>query len=147
MKITQLFATTLLASIATFAFAAPETAKSATAAAKASTPAKATAAPAKAPAGKADAATAGDLLDINTASREDLIKQPAIGAAIADKIIAGRPWKAKSDLVSKNVMNKAAYDKVAKLIIAKQAKGDSNTTAKAPVKDAKAHAKSDAKKA
>ena len=86
----------------------------------ATTPSAATAAaPAPASPAKATGATPAPL-DINTATREELIKQPAIGAAIADRIIAGRPWGAKNELVTKQVLSKAAYDKVAKFIIAKQ---------------------------
>ena len=85
----------------------------------ATTPSAANAAPPASPA-KATGTTPAPL-DINTATREELIKQPAIGAAIADKIIAGRPWGAKNELVTKQVLSKAAYDKVAKFIIAKQA--------------------------
>jgi DNA uptake protein ComE-like DNA-binding protein len=56
--------------------------------------------------------------DLNTASKDDLMKIPGIGTATADKIVAGRPWKQKSDLVHKGVMNKAMYDKASPYMIA-----------------------------
>jgi DNA uptake protein ComE-like DNA-binding protein len=59
--------------------------------------------------------------DLNTASKDDLMKIPGIGAATADKIVAGRPWKQKSDLVHKGVMNKAMYDKASPYMIAHSA--------------------------
>ena len=76
----------------------------------------------KAPKAKAKKAVpAAEKVDINTATKEDLMKLPGIGDAIADKIIAGRPYKAKSELVSKKMMTKSAYSKVSHMIIAKQA--------------------------
>ena len=63
------------------------------------------------------------LVDLNSAARADLVKLPAVGEAIADKIIAGRPWKSKYDLVVKKVVTRSAYDKFAKLVIARQASG------------------------
>ena len=59
--------------------------------------------------------------DINTASKDDLMKIPGIAGPTADKIIAGRPWKAKNDLVNKGVMNSAMYKKASPYMIAKAA--------------------------
>jgi competence protein ComEA len=70
--------------------------------------------------GKMKAAPAAPKVDINSASKEDLMKLPGIGDAIADKIIAGRPYKTKSELLSKKMMTKSAYSKVSHMIIAKQ---------------------------
>jgi len=60
-------------------------------------------------------------VDLNSASKEELAKLPGIGDAIADKIIAARPYKAKDELVSKNIVTKSEYKKFEAHVIAKQA--------------------------
>lgn len=65
-------------------------------------------------------AAASKLVDINSASAAELEALPTIGKAKTAKIIAGRPWKRKDDLVDKGILSAADYAKVKDMIIAKQ---------------------------
>ena len=83
------------------------------------TPATKSAAPSKTVAGMA-AKPASKLVDINSASVADLKALPGIGDAFAAKIVAGRPYKLKTQLKTRNIIPAATYEKVKDQIVAKQ---------------------------
>ncbi|MDB5501060.1 MAG: hypothetical protein JWR89_962 [Tardiphaga sp.] len=70
----------------------------------------------------APAAKADEKIDINTASKEELMAFKGIGDKYSDKIIAGRPYAKKDQLVSKNILPEATYKKISAQIIATQPK-------------------------
>ena len=96
-----------------------------------------TAAPASKPMGSATAAPAGkgntttssakpsagkQILDINTATADQLKALPGIGDAYADRIIKGRPYTAKNQLTQKGIIPQGTYEKIKDQIVAHRAK-------------------------
>jgi DNA uptake protein ComE-like DNA-binding protein len=71
-------------------------------------------------------ATAQGQVDVNSASKEELEALPGIGPALADKILQNRPYKAKRELVSRNVIPESTYKKVKDQLVAHRTSEQSN---------------------
>jgi competence protein ComEA len=67
-------------------------------------------------------APAAAKIDINTATKDELMAFKGIGEKYSDKIIAGRPYARKDQLLSKNILPEATYNKIEAQIIATQPK-------------------------
>jgi DNA uptake protein ComE-like DNA-binding protein len=84
-----------------------------------------TASPSKSPAAAPSAAgkatqPAGQLVDINSASAEELDKLPGVGPARAKAIIANRPYGGKDDLNNRKIIPPNVYNQIKDKIIARQ---------------------------
>jgi competence protein ComEA len=80
-------------------------------------------------AAKRKAAAKIKLVDINSASKDELKKLPGVKDAEADKIIAGRPYATKAHLLTHNVVDAGTYDGLKGLVIAKQPNKDASQNA------------------
>lgn len=97
-------------------------------------PAKATAAPAHHASSTHSSTTSAPKVNLNSASKEDLMKLPGITDETADKIIAARPFKSRSELVDKKIVTKEEYEKVHNLVSAKSSAPASSSTKAEPKK-------------
>jgi DNA uptake protein ComE-like DNA-binding protein len=113
MKLTRLTSVVLGLAACTLIGVLPAVSAQTKAAAKAVPAAKST------PAAKA---SASKLVDINSATADQLKALPGVGDVYSQKIIAGRPYANKTQLKSKSIVPAATYDKIASLIIATQPK-------------------------
>jgi len=80
----------------------------------------------------APAAPAASLIDINSASRDDLMSLEGIGEVRADAIIRARPFKAKTELVERRLIPEALYDKIADKVMARPPPGTTPTPTTRP---------------
>lgn len=116
---TLAFAASAVLGLTGFVQAQPATAPSAPAATPAK-PATPHTTPMAAPAKPAATTPAEHLIDINSASKEELDKLPGIGSARAEAIIKARPYKGKDDLTHKKVIPDNVYAGIKDKIIARQ---------------------------
>ena len=87
--------------------------------------------PKASPSTKTTKAAKTELVDINSATKDKLDALPGIGEAYSQKIIDGRPYKSKHDLVTKKILPQNVYDKIKGQIVAHQTGEKSSGSAKA----------------
>jgi predicted DNA-binding helix-hairpin-helix protein len=67
-------------------------------------------------------------MDINSATKEELETLPGIGPATSQRIVEGRPYKAKSDLTKRKIVSQSEYEKIKDNVVAHQ----TTTTSECP---------------
>jgi len=77
-------------------------------------------------------APAAGLVDLNSASRDDLMSLEGIGEVRADAIIRARPFKAKTELVERRLIPESLYDKIADKVVARPPPGATPTPTTRP---------------
>jgi DNA uptake protein ComE-like DNA-binding protein len=95
---------------------------------------KAPAAGTAAKAAPATPATPKELIDLNSATKQQLMTLPGIGDALSQKIMDNRPYRAKNELTQKKILTESVYEKISDLVIAKQ--GATPATPAAPASKA-----------
>ena len=80
----------------------------------------------------APGAPASNLIDLNSASRDDLMTLEGIGEVRADAIIRARPFKAKTELVERRLIPESLYDKIADKVMARPVPGTAPTPTTRP---------------
>ncbi len=72
------------------------------------------------------------LLDLNTAEASQLQQLPGMGANYAKRIVEGRPYSAKNQLVARGVLPQAAYERIKDDIVAHRAKSTADARSSLP---------------
>lgn len=75
---------------------------------------------------------AASLIDLNSASRDDLMSLDGIGEVRAEAIIRARPFKAKTELVERRLIPESLYDKIADKVVARPVPGTAPTPTTRP---------------
>jgi DNA uptake protein ComE-like DNA-binding protein len=68
----------------------------------------------------AERPAADGLLDLNTATAAQLVSLPGMGPVYAQRVLAGRPYSAKNQLVTRGVLPRSAYEQIQSLIVARR---------------------------